>query len=91
MAVHLSASKVVGWRAPTNTSTQLDTARHSQEGMLADGLLTLMSLSPPPVAMYPSGWKSMEKTGSLLCQMICSVFAFIAVVCGESAAGVWGC
>jgi hypothetical protein len=39
--------------------------------------LTLISLSAPPVARYPPGWKSTEKTGSFSCQMICSVLARI--------------
>lgn len=44
-------------------------------------LRTLMSLSPPPVARWPSGWKSSVNTGSLLCHTICSVLAFMVDRC----------
>jgi hypothetical protein len=40
-------------------------------------LFTLTSLSPPPVASRPDGWKSSENTGCFECQTTWSVLAFI--------------
>ena len=45
--------------------------------MLGGPAPTVISLSNPPVASSPEGWKSTENTASLLCQTIWGTLNFI--------------